>query len=139
MTEVVRRRAQVAVLMSVAILPLAPAASHGQVGPNERFSPLATRPLPNDSARLRAAERAVPSPDALQNGEIEDLSSQIASLRNALAADQATIASLRSDIEGLKLSLRPPHGYTRAFITKYNWNNLGDSVGIIYYAPINER
>jgi hypothetical protein len=61
------------------------------------------------------------------------MAGEIASLQRKVADDESVIASLRNEVDAL---LKPPHGYTRAFITKGNWDHLGDEVGIIYYPPI---
>jgi hypothetical protein len=84
-------------------------------------TPLNSRSIPQVDAQKSAAER------------MDWMASQIASLERKVADDESVIASLRSEVDAL---LRPPHGYTRAFITKGNWDHLDDQVGIIYYPPI---
>lgn len=84
-------------------------------------TPLNSRAIPQLNADKSVAER------------MDWMAGEIGSLERKVADDESVIASLRNEVDAL---LRPPHGYTRAFITKGNWDHLGDEVGIIYYPRI---
>ena len=79
--------------------------------------------------------RSIPSVnlDKAQAERMDWMAGQIAALERQAAEDKQGLEALRAE---LAIINRPPKGYTRSFITKFNWDSLDPSDGIYYYPRI---
>ena len=71
--------------------------------------------------------------DKAQAERMDWMAGQIAALERQVAEDKEGLEALRAELAIIKM---PPKGYTRSFITKFNWDSLDPSDGIFYYPRI---
>ena len=71
--------------------------------------------------------------DKAQAERMDWMAGQIVALQRQVAEDKEGLEALRAE---LAIINKPPKGYTRSFITKFNWDSLDPSDGIFYYPRI---